>query len=88
MYKACKRACIVNFRFHDLRHTWVSWHAQEGTPLSDLQEMGAWSTGEMVKRYAHLTAGHLVEHAERITVNTKVSQSNVSVLGEVTKSLN
>lgn len=79
-YKACKRAGLEDFRWHDLRHTWASWHAQEGTPLSVLQEMGGWSTAEMVKRYAHLTAGHLVEHAERITVSTKLSQSTVSVI--------
>ena len=86
-YKACKRAGIENFRWHDLRHTWASWHAQEGTPLSVLQEMGGWSTYEMVKRYAHLTAGHLVEHAERITVNTNLSQLNVSVLRKHSKPL-
>ncbi|MEX2492306.1 MAG: site-specific integrase [Nitrospirales bacterium] len=79
-YKALKRAGIENFRWHDLRHTWASWHAQEGTPLAVLQELGGWSTGEMVKRYAHLTAGHLLEHAERISCDTKLSQYPVKVV--------
>ena len=61
-----KRAGLMDFRWHDLRHTWASWHAQSGTPLQVLQEMGGWETTEMVRRYAHLGAEHLAQHAARI----------------------
>ena len=64
--KALVRAKIENFRWHDLRHTWASWHVQAGTPLNVLQELGGWATLDMVLRYAHLGADHLAEHAERI----------------------
>jgi hypothetical protein len=37
-YKALKRACINDFLW--LRHTWVSWHVQNGTHLYVLQELG------------------------------------------------
>ncbi|WP_338116183.1 site-specific integrase, partial [Thiocystis violacea] len=40
--KALERAGIKSFRWHDLRHTWASWHVQLGTPLHVLQEMGGW----------------------------------------------
>lgn len=61
------RACgIVDFRWHDLRHTWASWHAQAGTPFNILQELGGWSSYEMVRRYAHLNASHLAPYAERV----------------------
>jgi integrase len=65
-YRGLKRAGIENFRWHDLRHTWASWHAQSGTPLSVLQELGGWATPQMVGRYAHLSVEHFQPHADRI----------------------
>lgn len=65
---ACKRAGVPGFRFHDLRHTWASWHAMAGTPLSVLQELGGWHSHEMVQRYAHLSPEHLAAAAERVSL--------------------
>lgn len=64
--KALIRAGINDFRWHDLRHTWASWHVQNGTALHELQELGGWSNYEMVLRYAHLSSAHLKVAAERI----------------------
>lgn len=64
--KALKRAGIENFRWHDLRHTWASWHVQNGTSLQELQQLGGWSSFEMVLRYAHLSSDHLKLAASRI----------------------
>ncbi len=83
-YAALYRAGIEDFRWHDLRHTWASWHVQAGTPLFALQEMGGWSSAEMVRRYAHLAADHLAPYAEKLcrpltvvpeTLGTNWSQS-------------
>lgn len=65
---ATKRAGVPWLRFHDLRHTWASWHAMAGTPLSVLQELGGWHSHEMVQRYAHLSQEHLAAAAERVTI--------------------
>ncbi len=62
-YRALARAGIRDFRWHDLRHAWASWHVQSGTPLFALQELGGWETEKMVRRYAHLAAEHLAPYA-------------------------
>jgi len=64
---ALKRAGIGNFRWHDLGHTWASWHAQAGTPMHVLQELGGWRSSEMVRRYAHLSSEHLAQYANRVS---------------------
>lgn len=65
--KALARAGIEDFRWHDLRHTWASWHVQRGTPLQVLKELGGWETMEMVQRYAHLSAEHLTQWVSPLT---------------------
>ncbi|MDY7545073.1 site-specific integrase [Glaciimonas sp. CA11.2] len=60
---ALVRAGIENFRWHDLRHTWASWLTQQGVPLNVIQEMGAWESPEMVRRYAHLAPEQFATHA-------------------------
>lgn len=61
------RAGIADFRWHDLRHTWASWLAQQGTPMNVLQELGGWESEEMVRRYAHLSKPQLMQHSELVS---------------------
>lgn len=76
--KALKRAGIENFRWHDLRHTWASWHVQNGTSLQELQQLGGWTSFEMVLRYAHLSSDHLKAAAERVAGTILVHSSAVA----------
>jgi len=76
---ALKRASINDFTWHGLRHTWASWHVQNGTPLNVLQELGGWSSYDMVLRYAHLAPDHLNEYANNLNgiVAKSVAVDNV-----------
>jgi integrase len=79
-YGALKRVGIQNFRWHDLRHTWASWHVQQGTPLFVLQELGGWESAEMVRRYAHLAADHLAPFADRLSALSVPSRESTARL--------
>jgi integrase len=73
--KACTRAGVAWLRFHDLRHTWASWHVQAGTPLPVLQELGGWASLAMVQRYAHLGASHIAAWAGNLGGGTTPAQA-------------
>lgn len=69
---ALERAGIKDFRWHDLRHTFASYHAMNGTPLLTLKMLGGWQTVEMVNRYAHLSAEGARQYVEN-TIPVSVS---------------
>lgn len=63
---ALRRAGIDNFRWHDLRHVWATWHTMAGTTLGELQELGAWKSEAMVRRYAHFAPEQTRKAADRL----------------------
>jgi integrase len=86
--KALIRAGIEDFRWHDLRHTWASWLTQGGVPLNIIQEMGAWESTEMVKRYAHLAPEQFKKHAgvvdKLLLTGTNLTQSENQQIRKLT----
>lgn len=81
--KALKRAGIDDFRFHDLRHTWASWHVQNGTPLHVLKELGGWTDMKMVLRYAHLSSEHLQHYADNAILVTNQAQTKNVMMAKI-----
>lgn len=66
---ACRRAGIANFRVHDCRHTWATWHYQHNRDLAKLQALGGWKTPAMVFRYAHSNVEHHADSIEKLPWN-------------------
>ncbi|MGH6627089.1 MAG: tyrosine-type recombinase/integrase [Burkholderiaceae bacterium] len=65
-HTALKQAGVEDFRFHDLRHTWASWHRQAGTSCDELKDLGGWKSRTMVDRYAKFATENLLSAASRI----------------------
>jgi integrase len=59
--RAVRRAKIVNFRFHDLRHTFASRLIRKGVPIKAVQELLGHGSIVVTMRYAHLAPGDLRE---------------------------
>lgn len=67
---ALKRAEITDFHWHDLRHCTASYLAMGGASLAEIAEILGHKTLSMVKRYSHLSDGHVSSVVERM--NSKI----------------
>ena len=77
-HTAIDRAGIADFRFHDLRHTWSSWHRQVGTSCDALRDLGGWKSRTMVDRYAKFGTEHLTRGATRMERRRAKNVTNLS----------
>jgi integrase len=69
--RACARAGVENFRFHDLRHDYASRLAQRGNSLYVIQNLLGHRDSRMTQRYAHLHIEALKKAVETLNLNTK-----------------
>ena len=69
---ALQQAGITDFKWHDLRHCTASYLAMNGASMSDIAEILGHKTLSMVKRYAHLSDGH---------VSNVVASMNAKIFG-------
>ncbi len=59
-FEAAREAAgLPDVRWHDLRHTYASWLAQKGQPLSAIRDLMGHSSLAVTNRYAHLAPSHL-----------------------------
>jgi integrase len=63
---ARRRAGLVDFHFHDLRHTAASWLAMSGASLREIAEILGHKNIKQTMKYAHLTAPHTRGVLERM----------------------
>ena len=63
---ALKRAEVNNFRWHDLRHSTASYLAMGGASMVEIAAVLGHKTLDMVKRYSHLSDGHIANVVERM----------------------
>ncbi len=58
LVRACRKAGVKNFRWHDLRHTFCSRLVMVGVDLRTVQELAGHKSILMTQRYAHLSPAH------------------------------
>lgn len=68
--RAVKEAKLIDFCFHDLRHSCASYLAMDGATLLEIAEVLGHKSLEVVKRYAHFAESHTAAVVERM--NRKV----------------
>jgi integrase len=64
--RACKRAGIKDFRFHDLRHTFASYLTMGGGNLKTVQTLLGHKDLRMTMRYSHLSPEYLREAVQNL----------------------
>ena len=60
------KAGIIDFRFHDLRHSAASYLAMNGASQLEIAEVLGHKTLQMVKRYSHLSEDHTRQVVEKM----------------------
>ncbi|MDP8212617.1 MAG: site-specific integrase [Candidatus Zapsychrus exili] len=63
---ALKKADIMDFKFHDLRHTFASQLVRNGVDLFVVQKLLGHSNPKMTQRYAHLQSDQLRDAIRKI----------------------
>ena len=69
---ALKTASIIDFHWHDLRHTAASYLAMSGVSLVEIAKLLGHRTMQMVARYSHLSDGHIVATGEKLAARLGV----------------
>jgi len=64
--RALRKADIINFKFHDLRHKAASYLAMNNASLIEIGTLLGHKTVQMTKRYAHLSNSHLVSMTQNL----------------------
>ena len=75
-HTALKKACIEDFRFHDLRHSFASRLVMKGAGLKAVQELLGHKNIKMTMRYSHLSEAFKKDAVELLNRNSPDYQSS------------
>ena len=79
--RACNRAGLKDFRFHDLRHSFASYLTMGGENLRTVQTLLGHKDLRMTMRYSHLSPEHLREAVSRLDRSLNPVSNQCSVEG-------
>ena len=69
-FTAFKKSGIINFRFHDLRHTYASQLVMPGVEINTTRELLGHKDIRMTLRYSHLSPDHKKRAVETLSRQT------------------
>lgn len=79
--RACKLANVVDFHWHDLRHTFATRLLQAGVPAEQVQVLMGHKTITMTLRYAHVVSGFQVDALAKLErVNRQAAAGGAKVV--------
>jgi integrase len=80
-HTALRKAKIIDFHFHDLRHTFASHLVMSGVDITTVSRLLGHKSLSMTLRYSHLAPSHMVKAVDvldtvlnRKTISTKLAQ--------------
>lgn len=67
--QACEATGLVDFRWHDMRHTWATWAQQAGVPVEARQRALGHASIATTQGYSHGAAGMLKAAFDAVSLN-------------------
>lgn len=63
---------LDGLNWHSFRHTWTTWHLEQGTPMEVVKELGGWSSLHVLqKHYNHIRPAHVERYADNVSLEQR-----------------